>query len=404
MNLIYSLPRFQTSGHVRRLTCMYCRCMSTADETARKQGLKFVYFFNDKEKAGEIAQLILKNRKYKKSLFIESYPGEGVLTKALLKKNGAIKKYVCFEQRKQYLDSLQDYQKEIGENRLQIEYINNRKHTVYDNIEEEVIMSAIENEGISSVTFIGMVHDNYVPLTIYDMLRKLKDTEGILQTITPEYFYFASPNTHRKMENLRKADKNSNLFKALPIMMDYFFDIKFIAEIPFTSFHPVISKGRRSFMELRSDNEIIKGDKEYLMHMIPRQDHIRDINDFNQLKFFLTQVLMSPKERIIPKMESWIPDSGIQLIRMGITMIDRFIDSNSHQLVQIYKDMKEWPGYELSYFYWMFSQLDKDGIHEGQTHSLIPREENENKELVEWKDDDHDLFAVDDKDQIEPVP
>ena len=32
--------------------------------------------------------------------------GEGVLTKALLKKKGAIKKYVCFEQRKQYLDSL----------------------------------------------------------------------------------------------------------------------------------------------------------------------------------------------------------------------------------------------------------------------------------------------------------
>lgn len=44
----------------------------------------------------------------------------------------------------------QDYQKEIGENRLQIEYINNRKHTVYDNIEEEVIMSAIENEGMCS--------------------------------------------------------------------------------------------------------------------------------------------------------------------------------------------------------------------------------------------------------------
>jgi hypothetical protein len=33
------------------------------------------------------------------------------------------------------------------------------------------------------------------------------------------------------MENLRLEDKHSNLFKALPIMMDYFFDIQFIAEV-----------------------------------------------------------------------------------------------------------------------------------------------------------------------------
>ena len=51
--------------------------------------------------------------------------------------------------------------------------------------------------GINSVTFIGLVHENHLSLTVYDMLRKLKDTEGILQTITPEYFYFSSPNTHR---------------------------------------------------------------------------------------------------------------------------------------------------------------------------------------------------------------
>ena len=47
------------------------------------------------------------------------------------------------------------------------------------------------------MTFIGMVNANYLAVTVYDMLRKLKDTEGILQTITPEYFYFSSPNTHR---------------------------------------------------------------------------------------------------------------------------------------------------------------------------------------------------------------
>jgi hypothetical protein len=36
---------------------------------------------------------------------------------------------------------------------------------------------------------------------------------------------------------------------------------------------------------------------------------------------------------------------------------------------------------------------------------LIPHEENENKELVELKDEsgDQDLFAIDGKDQIEPV-
>ena len=47
------------------------------------------------------------------------------------------------------------------------------------------------------MTFIGMVNANHLAVTVYDMLRKLKDTEGILQTITPEYFYFSSPNTHR---------------------------------------------------------------------------------------------------------------------------------------------------------------------------------------------------------------
>ena len=42
----------------------------------------------------------------------------------------------------------QDYQKEVGENQLQIEYIHNRTHTLYDNIEEEVIISAVENAGM----------------------------------------------------------------------------------------------------------------------------------------------------------------------------------------------------------------------------------------------------------------
>jgi hypothetical protein len=39
----------------------------------------------------------------------------------------------------------QEYQKEVGENRLQIEYIQNRRHTFYDNIEEEVISSVVKN-------------------------------------------------------------------------------------------------------------------------------------------------------------------------------------------------------------------------------------------------------------------
>jgi hypothetical protein len=51
-NPFYSLARFQTSVHVRTLTCMYCRFMSTTDETVKRQGHKCTYFFNDKEKAG----------------------------------------------------------------------------------------------------------------------------------------------------------------------------------------------------------------------------------------------------------------------------------------------------------------------------------------------------------------
>ena len=51
-NPFYSLARFQTPVHVRTLTCMYCRFMSTTDETVKRQGLKRTYFFNDKEKAG----------------------------------------------------------------------------------------------------------------------------------------------------------------------------------------------------------------------------------------------------------------------------------------------------------------------------------------------------------------
>jgi hypothetical protein len=45
----------------------------------------------------------------------------------------------------------QEYQKEVGENRLQIEYIQNRRHTFYDNIEEEVISSVVKNASMYNV-------------------------------------------------------------------------------------------------------------------------------------------------------------------------------------------------------------------------------------------------------------
>jgi hypothetical protein len=45
----------------------------------------------------------------------------------------------------------QDYQKEVGENRLQIEYIQNHRHTFYDNIEEEVLSSVVKHASMYNV-------------------------------------------------------------------------------------------------------------------------------------------------------------------------------------------------------------------------------------------------------------
>lgn len=399
---------------ISSVTCAKCRskfstfqrlskCLAYLPATRKiPENDKIQYNLNSIEKAEEIAEIILKNRKFDNNLIVEKNSGEGLLTKALMKKEKGIKQYLCIEEinwklhkkqmEKEVTDVSQSREKEnkeaeiqrllqdlpkAGKKLLQIHYISSFP---LNKEEEKVIKSAMKKAETNSMTYIRILPRLCQYSVIQGIIKNLSECDSIDGKMNAEYFFICTPELYRKVANMRLEMKRGLYLSSLPVMMDYYFDINCLAKIPNSCFTPEI-KRKRKFLTLQVKHELITEEFHFLLHLVPRPDVVHDVDE-EKLNMFLLQVLRIPKERIIPKMENVFADSGIHLIRMGVTMMDRFIDVTSQQLVQIYKEMQTWPGYEGSY---LFSLLHEDRIQE-PVLKYLPTQKGDNLAFIEGGD------------------
>ncbi|XP_052105476.1 uncharacterized protein LOC127738314 [Mytilus californianus] len=402
--LTFSVQRFKSLPAVHFIAGFHTQVSETkyakeniekkAETRKKKPNANKVYSFIDEERAGQIANAILKNRKYRDGILIETDAGQGILTKALMENGKTIKKYIAVERNMDYLKALEDLQKKLGKKSFLVK-TGNLSHFKYaykygglqGNINLTDIVS-LENKK-QNVTFVGKMSEGIESSMVFHMLEELAEKEGVFSNINPEYFFFVSPAMCRRLRSVEFRGSSLRYFLPFPMMMHQLFKIKYIDKVPLSSLNllPV-----RKFQELKLPDDVVTGSNGYLFHVVPRLHVIREVDNFHHLYKFLFQVISKKKrERLIPKICNMFPDSGIHLVCMGILMIDRLVDITPQQYLQIYTEMKTWPGYEESIIHSILTDSDTKDEKSHDEHDLIV-EQPEEHGLMEHHDE-HDLIV-----------
>ncbi|XP_063428486.1 uncharacterized protein LOC134711653 [Mytilus trossulus] len=364
------------------------------DETRKKRpNTNKVYSFIDEAIAGQIANAILKNRKHKDGIIIETDAGQGILTRALMENGKKMQKYIAVENNIDYLIALEDLQKKLGENTFLVKK-GNLSHFKYAHkfggLQGKIDLADIvplENKK-QKVTFVGKMSEGIDFSMVFQMLEELAEKEGVFSNIIPEYFFFVSPAMCRRLRGIEFRGCSLKYFLPFPVMMHQLFKIKYIDKVPLSSLNllPV-----RKFHELKLPDDVVTGSNGYLFHMVPRLHVIREVDNIHHLYKFLFQVITKKKrERFIPTICNMFPDSGIHLVCMGILMIDRLVDISPQQYLQIYTEMKTWPGYEESIIHSMLSDSDTKDEKSHVEHG--PMEHHEEHDLMEYHGEHKELI------------
>ncbi|XP_076098553.1 dimethyladenosine transferase 2, mitochondrial-like [Mytilus galloprovincialis] len=396
--LTFSVQRFKSFPAVHFIGGFHTQILETkyakekkekkekkAETRKKRPNANKVYSFIDEAIAEQIANAILKNRKYKDGILVETDAGQGILTRALMENGKKIQKYIAVENNMDYLKALEDLQKKLVENTFLVKTgnLSHFKYThKYGGLKGHINLPDIvplENKK-QKVTFVGKMSEGIESSMVFHMLEELAEKEGVFSNINPEYFFFVSPAMCRRLRCVEVRGSSLKYFLPFPMMMHQLFKIKYIDKVPLTSLNllPV-----RKFQELKLPDDVVTGSNGYLFHMVPQLNVIREVDNFHHLYKFLFQIITKKKrERLIPKICNMFPDSGIHLVCMGILMIDRLVDITPQQYLQIYTEMKTWPGYEESIIHSMLSDSDIKDEKSHVEHGLI--EHHEEHDLMEY--------------------
>ncbi|XP_036363069.1 uncharacterized protein LOC115217429 isoform X2 [Octopus sinensis] len=106
----------------------------------------------------------------------------------------------------------------------------------------------------------------------------------------------------------------------------------------------------RKFQTPSNSPVTVNKDSIYFIKIVPKQirDAISDSETYAKFLTFLNQVLQKRSSRLIPKMESWLPGSGVHLIRMGYTMMHLIGEVSPEQYLELYLELQKWPEFPES--------------------------------------------------------
>ncbi|XP_062564116.1 dimethyladenosine transferase 2, mitochondrial [Armigeres subalbatus] len=271
-------------------------------------------------------------------LLVEVNPGVGLLTKELLKKTNNL---LLYETDESFAPELEEMLKTENRN-VEIRYNDFNCHWKYDFMDKIEQSRRMEKmlEGLRRVRW----KDEEVNFRLFSVIGSLRFfktmvhsvgmQKGLFQLGRCEMYLAVPPLIY--MQLTCRTEAGYKLYSRNSVLFQIFFEHELIAKIPRKDFLPwpvnVSGKGKIQTQQLRLN--MMGLDELYLMRVVPR----RNLFDFclpdnlKLLMFFVSQNMISRKNRIIPALERWIPYSGARLI------LNQNYVASSKQLVENHND------------------------------------------------------------------
>ncbi|GAB1601249.1 uncharacterized protein LOC115217429 [Argonauta hians] len=324
-----------------------------ADLKEKKTSPSYIF---DEDVADKVATKIIEERQLKNVPIIEYNPGPGLLTKKLFEKGA--KSVIGIEAKSVFEPYLKKTQSFVGKKRFKYHFWDPFMNVVLDSKRMSYLHTK-EGESFQDIkqksweagpyaSIFGIVNPHKSRYFISLLINCLGTKESIYSLGRPELFLMIPARTYRTL-SLKFPNTNYLSYRRTSSALNLFFDSELLLEFKVSDVFPLFSVPRK-FLNHSSSFVTVNKDSVYFVKIFPKKlvNTIPSPELYSKFLTFLNQVLQKRSSRLIPKMESWLPGSGIHLIRMGYTMMHLIGELSPEQFLDIFLELQSWAEYPES--------------------------------------------------------
>ncbi|KAK3608613.1 hypothetical protein CHS0354_042611 [Potamilus streckersoni] len=182
-----------------------------------------------------------------------------------------------------------------------------------------------------------------------------------------DWFLFLSPTNYKFLVK-GKLDHDFKNYGHMSIMVNVLYDWKVLLKLPDVSFSPPICDVKFKKEELQFGSTVIKKSEIVFVQLTPKanlfQEELLKVDEISAFCLFLVQLLAKKHHRLIPRMEELVPGCGLELIKLGYTMITMVRDIQTpEEMIHLFKAIRNIPEYQASPLETLILHDEVDDLH-----------------------------------------
>uniref|UniRef100_A0A8D8ACF7 Dimethyladenosine transferase 2, mitochondrial n=1 Tax=Culex pipiens TaxID=7175 RepID=A0A8D8ACF7_CULPI len=275
------------------------------------------FYLASQEAARDVAKLVTADLA-EDTLLAEVNPGSGLLTKELLKSK-KVSRLLLIE----YDDWFQEGLRQFEGSRVEL------KSGDFNGQWKQIYLDSLDRGGRLEKLLEGLPRkrwtDEGVNFRVFSIVSTLRFFKTLLYSVVNqkglyglgrcELVLVVPPLLYVHLTCSKEA--GYKLYRSGSVLFQLFFKHQFLGKIKRRDFLPwPANAGNRKYRTQHWQLGLVGSDEWYVMRIVPRADlHEHCLPDnLRLLAFFVTQNMISRRNRVIPALERWIPHCGARLI------------------------------------------------------------------------------------------
>lgn len=277
----------------------------------------------------------------------EINPGPGILTRALLR--SGVHKLRLFETNSEFLSRLAELQ-EVHGDRLELmeadvftlsKLVFRDKIALHNNVDN--IFSGIQakswDDARPPIIMFGILPSSKESVFMRFLPVALSSLQALYSYGRVQLVLFIS---HKEYQCMTATPSDGFLkYRSFSILCQLFFNVELLCKEPLHNFSPCPKKP--SLKKTHYDSENL-----YMVRITPKKDLFSLVatpEQLQELYFFVKQNTYKRKGFVISKLETWIPNCGVRLIKNGFTIFTRFGDLTPEEILKLFQEFSSWDEY-----------------------------------------------------------